>query len=67
MVFFQRVAAALNLSVTTVSSISKIVKNGGVLKSPKKKRPHPKRVTDVENFDASSIRDVIYDMYESSK
>lgn len=60
-------ADALNLNMSTVSAISKTVKNNELLKSPKKKRSHAKRVTNVETLDTGAIRETIYEMYETSE
>ncbi|CAG9833274.1 unnamed protein product [Diabrotica balteata] len=63
----ERVAAALKLSLSTVSTISQAVKNNEVLKSPPKKRYHKKTKTNTEELNVSGIRDVIYDMYKTKK
>lgn len=60
----ERVAAALNIIICTVNSLSQIVKNKDALKSPKKQQIHKKPVTDVETF---QIRNTVYIMYGNSK
>ncbi|KAL1488644.1 hypothetical protein ABEB36_014444 [Hypothenemus hampei] len=60
----ERVATALNLNISTVSTISKAVKNNEVLSSPKKKKPRPKTVTNRNTLDETAVRNVIYEMYE---
>lgn len=63
---FQRVAEALNLSHSTVSSISQKVKNNIALSSPKQGN-RSKKVTNTVQLDTSAIRNTIYAMYEHSK
>ncbi|KAF7282592.1 hypothetical protein GWI33_002313 [Rhynchophorus ferrugineus] len=63
----ERVAAALNINVCTVTKISQKVKNNIVFDSPKRKRPHAKRVTNQDHLDIGSIRNQIYEMYESKE
>ena len=50
-----------------MSTISTAVSNNEVLKSPAKKRRFTKRVTNTVKLDVGAIRNVIYDMYKSSK
>lgn len=59
-------ADALNLNMSTVSAISKTIKSNELLKSPKKKRSHAKRVTNLETLDKGAIRETIYEMYQTS-
>ncbi|KAK5650260.1 hypothetical protein RI129_001289 [Pyrocoelia pectoralis] len=60
----ERVAQALNVSSSTVSTISNAVKNNELLKSPSKHHPRPKSVTDITHLNVDSIRNAIYEMYE---
>jgi hypothetical protein len=63
----ERVAAALKLSVSTVSNISKAMKSHQRFKSPPKKRIRTKSVNNTAIVNTSGIRDTIYSMYEASK
>ncbi|KAF5283829.1 hypothetical protein FQA39_LY04649 [Lamprigera yunnana] len=63
----ERVAAALNISIRTVNSVSQIVKNNNALKSLKKRQIHKKPVTGVETFQMDVIRNTVYRMYENSQ
>ncbi|XP_076275819.1 uncharacterized protein LOC143206875 [Rhynchophorus ferrugineus] len=63
----ERVADALHVSMGTVTKISQKVKNNITLDSPKKKRPHLKRVTNQDNLDIGSIRNTIFELYEKRK
>ncbi|XP_072398158.1 uncharacterized protein [Diabrotica undecimpunctata] len=60
----ERVAAALKISVRTVSTICQMQKKGEQFESPKKKRCTNKRVTNTTTLNTSSIRDTIYNMYQ---
>ncbi|KAF5271777.1 hypothetical protein FQA39_LY08100 [Lamprigera yunnana] len=62
----ERVAAALNISIRTVDSVSQIVKNNNALKSPKKQKIHKKLVTDVETFQLDVILNTVYRMYDNN-
>ncbi|KAI4463711.1 hypothetical protein MML48_4g00013108 [Holotrichia oblita] len=63
----KRVADALQLHPSTVSAISKDVKEGRSLSSPKKIRNRKKPVTNIDDCDQIAIRNTIYDMYQNSK
>lgn len=63
----QRVAEALNVSLRTVSTVSQACKSGNPLQSPKKTKKREKPVTDVDDFDQSAIRNVIYEMIQNSE
>ncbi|KAK4881542.1 hypothetical protein RN001_004861 [Aquatica leii] len=62
----ERVAAALNISISTVSSVSTAVANNEVLRSPKK-RKRSKPVTNVETVNENVIHNVIYRMCENRR
>ncbi|XP_076256749.1 uncharacterized protein LOC143194068 [Rhynchophorus ferrugineus] len=61
----KRVAAGLNIIVSTVNNITYKMKNNK-LDSPKKTRLHTKWVTNIDHLDIGSIRDQIYEMYKNN-
>ncbi|KAK4881731.1 hypothetical protein RN001_005050 [Aquatica leii] len=63
-IFKLGVAAALNVGISTISSVSTAVVNNEILRSKKRKRSKP--VTNVETFNENVIRNVIYRIYENS-
>lgn len=64
---FQRVADAVQLSLTTVNRIAAKHNRGEVPKSPPKKRQRSKPIVGIDGFDQNAFRNVIYEMYRNSK
>jgi hypothetical protein len=60
----ERVANALQLSLSSVNRISTIRRCGFPQTSPKKTRPRRKPVTAVDETIQAEIRNQIYDMYK---
>ncbi|KAF7283824.1 hypothetical protein GWI33_022864 [Rhynchophorus ferrugineus] len=62
----ERVAAGLNITVSTVNNIAYKMKNN-TLDSAEKTRLHTKWVTNLDHLDIGFIRDQIYEIYKNSK
>ncbi|KAK9728551.1 hypothetical protein QE152_g17949 [Popillia japonica] len=63
----KRVADALRLHPNTVSAISKDIKEGRPLSSPKKTGHRKKPLTDIDDFDKMAIWNAIYDMCQDKQ
>ncbi|CAG9834708.1 unnamed protein product [Diabrotica balteata] len=62
-----RVAAALNISLSLVNKIAVEANRGEPLRSPKQKRRRTKPVVDIDEFNQMTIRNIIYDMYKKKE
>ncbi|KAI4458448.1 putative phospholipid-transporting atpase [Holotrichia oblita] len=63
----ERVAAALKVNLSTVTSVWQAVKQNQSLNSPKRKRSRSKPITMLDDASQVAIRNTIYQMYEHNK
>ncbi|KAI4455628.1 retrotransposon gag protein [Holotrichia oblita] len=63
----ERVAAALKVNLSTVTSVWQAVKQNQSLNSPKRKRSRSKPITMLDDGSQVAIRNTIYQMYEHNE